>query len=272
MTSQVLLTAFAGAVAGGLGALLGLGGGVFLVPFLNLALGLPVQSAFAVSLVTVIATSSVTSASRARMAMANLRLGMVLEIFTTIGGLAGIVFVNHVSDETLRRVFATTLACIAAVMLTRLSHRNVTTDPSVDVGWLGGRYHEVESGCEVAYRVKRIPVAFAASLVAGFVSNLGLGGGVLKVPALNAWCGVPIRVAAATSALMIGATAVVGSVNYFARGQIIPQLAAAAAIGVLAGSQAGLAIGARSSAKGLKVLMAIVLAAVAASYFVRAGG
>jgi uncharacterized membrane protein YfcA len=270
MILHVVFTAIAGILAGCLGALLGLGGGVFLVPFLNLVIGLPLHSAFAVSLVTVIATSSVTSASRVRLGLVNLRLGMVLEIFTTIGGLAGILFVNHVSDRVLLLVFATTLVLVATVTVSRLSRRNVTTDPTIDVGALGGRYHEPESGCEVAYRVKRLPVAFGASFLAGFVSLLGLGGGVLKVPALNAWCGVPIRIAAATSGLMIGATAVVGSVNYFLHGQIIPHLAAAAALGVLAGSRVGLAIGARSTAKALKLLMAVVLIAVAASYFLKA--
>jgi len=268
---HVVLTMIAGVLAGSLGGLLGIGGGIFLVPFMNLTIGLPVQSAFAVSLVTVIATSSVTSASPGRLSLVNLRLGMVLEIFTTIGGLAGILFVNRVSDPILLRVFASTLAAIAVVVVSRLDRRNVTTDTVVDVGLLGGRYHELESGGEVAYRVKRLPVAFGASLLAGFISNLGLGGGVLKVPVLNSWCGVPIRAAAATSALMIGATAVVGSVNYFLRGQIVLHLAAAAALGVLAGSQIGLAIAARTPAKGLKLLMAAVLIAVAISYFVRAG-
>jgi uncharacterized membrane protein YfcA len=271
MMLPVLLTALAGIVAGGLGALLGLGGGVLLVPFLNLAIGLPIHAAFAVSLITVIATSSMTSAGRVRMGLVNLRLGMVLEIFTTTGGLTGIFFVNHASDRILLLVFAATLVFIAIVTVSRLSQRNVTTDSAIDVGLLGGRYHEPESGCEVAYRVKRVPVAFGASFLAGFVSLLGLGGGVLKVPALNAWCGVPIRVAAATSGLMIGATAEVGSINYLVHGQVIPHLAAAAALGVLAGSRVGLRIGARSTAKGLKLLMAVVLLAVAASYVVRVG-
>ena len=268
---HVVLTMIAGVVAGALGGLLGLGGGVFLVPFLNLSIGLPVHSAFAVSLVTVIATSTVTSAGAGRLSLVNLRLGMVLEIFTTLGSLGGILFVNHASDTILLRVLASTLAAIAVVMVSRLDRRNVTTDATVDVGLLGGRYDEPESGGEVAYRVKRIPVAIGASLVAGFISNLGLGGGVLKVPALNAWCGVPIRVATATSALMIGTTAVVGSINYFVHGQIVLHLAAAAVLGVLGGSQIGLAVAAHTPAKGLKLLMAAVLIAVAISYFVRAG-
>jgi len=89
------------------------------------------------------------------------------------------------------------------------------------------------------------------------------------VPALNAWCGIPLRVAAATSALMIGATAVVGSINYFVRGDVIPHLAAAAAIGVLLGARAGSAVAARSRAKALKLLMSAVLAAVSILYLIR---
>ena len=257
-----------GAGAGSMGALLGLGGGVFLVPFLNLALGLPFRTASGISLVTVIATSSVTSASPGRLKLANLRLGMVLEIFTTTGGLVGLLFVNRFSETTLRHVFGGVMAVIAAVLLTRLDVRNVIRDPNVDVGLLGGRYHDDESGGEVAYRLKRTGVAFGVSFCAGLVSILGIGGGVLKVPALNAWCGIPVRVAAATSALMIAATAVVGAINYFIRGDIIPELAAAAVLGVLAGSRIGFAISARSKARSLKLLMAAVLAAVAVIYYV----
>jgi hypothetical protein len=265
---SVALVLAAGVVTGCLGALLGIGGGVFLVPFLNLALGLPFRTASGISLVTVIATSSVTSASPGRLKLANLRLGMVLEIFTTTGGLVGLLFVNRFSEMTLRHVFGGVMAAIAVVLLSRLDVRNVIRDPNVDVGLLGGRYHDDESGGEVAYRLKRTGVAFGVSFFAGVVSILGIGGGVLKVPALNAWCGIPVRVAAATSALMIAATAVVGAINYFIRGDIIPELAAAAVLGVLAGSRVGFAIGARSKAKGLKLLMAVVLAAVAVIYYV----
>ena len=262
------MTLVAGAVAGGLGALLGIGGGVFLVPFLNLVIGLPVRSAFGISLVTVIGTSSVTSASPGRLSLVNLRLGMVLEIFTTTGGLVGLLFVHKFSEATLRLVFGVLMALVAFVMLTRLDRRNVIRDPTADVGLLGGRYHDDETGGEVAYRLRRTPVAFGMSFVAGMVSVLGIGGGVLKVPVLNAWCGVPMRVAAATSALMIAATAVVGAINYFVRGDIVPELAAAAVLGVLLGSRAGFAIGARTNARGLKLLMAGVLTAVAVIYFV----
>jgi uncharacterized membrane protein YfcA len=267
----VFLTLLAGGVAGCLGALLGIGGGVFLMPFLSLGLGLTMHESSGISLVTVIATSSVTSASSGRLKVANLRLGMVLEIFTTTGGLIGILLFNKTADTTLQRVFGIVMAVIAVVMVSRLNRRNVIGDANVDVGRLGGRYFDDDLGKEVAYRLKRPIVAFGASFVAGVVSMLGIGGGVLKVPMLNAWCGVPMRVAAATSALMIAATAVVGAINYYVRGEVIPHLAAAAVLGVLAGSRLGFAIGARSNVRGLKMLMAAVLITVAILYFVRAG-
>jgi hypothetical protein len=267
----VFLTLLAGGVAGCLGALLGIGGGVFLMPFLSLGLGLSMHESSGISLVTVIATSSVTSASTGRLKVANLRLGMVLEIFTTTGGLIGILLFNTTADTTLQRVFGIVMATVAVVMVSRLNKRNVIADSNIDVGLLGGRYFDDDLGKDVAYRLKRPIVAFGASFVAGVVSMLGIGGGVLKVPMLNAWCGVPMRVAAATSALMIAATAVVGAINYYVRGEVIPHLAAAAVLGVLAGSRLGFAIGARSNVRGLKILMAVVLIAVAIVYFVRAG-
>jgi hypothetical protein len=228
------------------------------------------RAASAVSLVTVIATSSITSAAPGRLHRVNLRLGMVLEVFTTIGGFFGILFVNRFSGRELEWAFGILLGGIAVVTALRLDRRNVIAGPVADTGVLGGRYFDDDAGAEVAYRLRRPPVAFAASFVAGFASTLGIGGGVLKVPALNAWCGVPMRVAAATSALMIGATAVVGSINYFVHGDIVPQLAGAATLGVLLGSRGGELIGARSSVKLLKQLMAVVLASVALVYFIRA--
>ena len=110
-----------------------------------------------------------------------------------------------------------------------------------------------------------------ASALAGAVSGtLGIGGGILKVPILNAWCGVPLRPAAATSALMIGVTAAASLPLFYARGQVDPPIAAAAVLGVLAGSRAGLWFGGRARAKWLKALMALVLAAVSLVYFRKA--
>jgi hypothetical protein len=265
----ILAVIAAGAVAGCLGSLLGIGGGVFLVPFLNAGLGLQFKTAAAVSLMTVIATSSAVSAHTAGRQLINLRLGMLLEIASTAGGLmAGILF-WYISDSVLTVLFAIVTAGIAVLMLTRLEKRNVL-EANADIGRLGGRFFEEESGREVAYRVRRLPVGMLASLLAGAISGtLGLGGGILKVPILNAWCGVPLRAAAATSALMIGVTAVSSVPIQYAHGYIDPPLAAAAVLGVLAGSRAGFWFGGRARAKWLKLLMAVILAAVSVFYFRR---
>ena len=267
---QLIVVIAAGATAGCFGALLGIGGGVFLVPFLNLVLGYPFKQAVATSLVTVIATSSAVSARTAGKQLINLKLGMLLEVATAAGGLAGGLLVVVMSDRALQIMFALVTAAIAVVMFSRLDRRNVILDPAAHPGRLGGQYHEAESGGLVTYRVKRLPVALAVSFAAGNISSfLGIGGGILKVPALNAWCGVPLRAAAATSALMIGVTAVSAVPLYYANGYIVEAVAAATVLGVLAGSSAGFWIAARARAKWLKALLGIVLAAVSLSYFLK---
>ena len=262
----------AGTAAGSLGALLGLGGGVFLVPFLNLVLGFPFSAAAAISLTTVIATSSTVSAGKAGKHLINMKLGMLLEVATAAGSLLGGLTAQFVSQSLLQRLFGFVAVAVALIMLSRLRRRNVILDPAADPGVLGGRYHEDESGGTVIYRVKRVPLAIAASFVAGNVSSLlGIGGGIIKVPVLNAWCGVPLRAAAATSAFMIGVTATAGATIYYGHGLLEPALAAAAVLGVQLGSWGGLKFGAAASAKWLKILMAAVLLIVSAMMFMRGG-
>jgi uncharacterized membrane protein YfcA len=245
---------------------------VFLVPFLNLVLGFPFSAAAAISLTTVIATSSTVSAGRAGKQLINMKLGMLLEVATAAGSFLGGVTAQFVSQSVLQRLFGLVAVVVAAIMLSRLRRRNVILDPAADPGVLGGRYHEAESGCSVTYRVKRLPLAVAASFVAGNVSSLlGIGGGIIKVPVLNAWCGIPLRAAAATSAFMIGVTATAGATIYYGHGQLAPALAAAACLGVQLGSWGGMKFGAAASAKWLKILMAAVLIIVSAMMFLRGG-
>jgi uncharacterized membrane protein YfcA len=257
------LTFLAGAVAGLLGALLGIGGGVLLVPFLNLALHLPYQAAAAISLTTVIATSSSVSAARSGRHLINMRLGMTLEVATATGAILGGITAQELSQGTLQLLFGLVTALTAIAMLRRMGRRNVILDPNASPGRLGGRYYEEESGGMVTYQVKRLPLGLAASFVAGNISSLlGIGGGVVKVPVLNAWCGVPMRAAAATSAFMIGVTATAGAVIYFGHGQLVSALAAAAVIGVQVGSWGGIRLATRLKARWLKALLAVVLALV----------
>jgi uncharacterized membrane protein YfcA len=261
----------AGAVAGCFGALLGIGGGVFLAPFLQFVVGLPFNVASGVGLMTVIATSSVVSAGSAARKLVNLRLGMLMQVPASASALIAALLVVRFPERALFVMFSVVLAAITVLMLSRLERRNVILDPSIQPGTLGGRFYEEESGRDVVYRVKRLPVGLVVSTVAGFVSgSLGIGGGILQVPALNSWCGVPLRAAAATSGVMIGVTALSSAPVYYARGDMSAPLAAAAVMGVLAGSRVGFWFGARARAKWLKLLMAAVLAFVSITYLVKA--
>ena len=266
----VVIILAAGTVAGGLGATLGIGGGIFLVPFLTLGMGMPIGAAAAISLTTVIGTSSTVSAGRTGSRLINYRLGMVLEVATAAGSLLGGITAQYMNQHALEQIFAMVTAAVGITTLSRLNKRNIVVGDTLDCGALGGRFEDSESGGVVSYRVKRVPLALFASFIAGNVSSLlGIGGGVIKVPVLNAWCGVPLRAAAATSAFMIGVTAAAGAIIYYGNGQLIPALAAAAVLGVQAGSTVGMLVGARASARSLKLLLALVLFAVSASMFYR---
>ncbi len=266
---EILEVVGMGALAGALGAVLGLGGGIFLVPFLVAVVGLPFPAARGISLMTVIATSGAVTAGRAARQLVNMRLAMLLQVAAAAGGLTGGVTSGALSETTLTLLFALVMAGIAGVMMTRLAKRNLM-EANIVPGQFGGRIFDPDTGEVMTYRVRRLPVAVAISFVGGNLSSLlGIGGGILVVPALNAWCGVPLRVAAATSSLMIGVTAVSAAPIYYARGEIVAPLAAGGVIGVLIGSRLGMRFGVRTTTKTLKGLMIAVLITVAAVMFAR---
>jgi uncharacterized membrane protein YfcA len=266
---QILFTVLAGVGAGCLGALLGLGGGIFLVPILNIGLKIPIDQTMAISLVTVIATSNFVSLASAGRKFANVRLAMVLQTVSAIGAIAGIYVLDYIRDpRTREQIFGGTALLVTVVMLSRLNHRNVLPATVTDVGVLGGRIEDPETGTVASYRVTRMPLALGVAGGAGVISTLaGVGGGVLIVPALNSWCGVPMRVAAATSAVVLGVTALPAVIDSYAKGHFtMPVLAASAVLGVLAGSRLGFWISPRVKVRSLKILMAAALAYVAARY------
>jgi len=258
-----LFTGLSGVVAGVMGGMLGLGGGVFLVPVLVQALGVPMPQAVAVSLVTVIATSNAVSGSMAGRQYINLRLGFLLELLTAAGGLLGSLIAVYVAPRALMITFSVVMVLMSVLTFARRAHRN-NLPASADPGGWGGRFVDEVSGEAVVYRVTRVPLALVTSFVAGILSTLlGMGGGVVKVPVLNAWCGVPMRVVSATSAFMIGVTATSGALVYLGRGLLLPVLAASAVVGVRLGSTAGMRFSRTLSPARLKVILAVVLLAVA---------
>ncbi len=260
--SPWLLLALGGAT-GVVGSLLGFGGGVFLVPLLTLGLGVPFRAAVAASLISVIATSCASATVNLDRGLVNMRLGIALEVATTLGGLAGGLMAVLLSQRQLFLLFGLVLTAMGVMVALRSGRRNVIADLAVDPGRLGGKL--LEGQTTFLYRVRRLPVGIAASLAAGALSGLlGLGGGIIKVPILNTFCGIPIRVAAATSAFMIGVTAAASAFIYYGRGDVALPLTAAVALGALPGSLLGARLTHRVQARSLKFLMAAVLLVVGA--------
>ena len=261
MLPSPLVLVATGAATGILGSMLGLGGGVFLVPILTLGLGVPIRVAIAASLISVMATAVASASVNLDRGLVNMRLGLLLEVATASGALLGGLVAAHLTPRQLFRIFAATMAAMGLVMAMRSGRRNVIADTTTEIGVLGGRLQEGDSA--YVYRVRRLGVGVVASLLAGAVSGLlGLGGGIIKVPILNAFCGIPIRVAAATSTFMIGITTAASAFLYYGRGEVVLPLTAAVALGALPGSLVGARLSERVATRWLKVLMAAVLVGI----------
>jgi uncharacterized membrane protein YfcA len=258
-----------GLLTGTIGALLGIGGGLFLVPFLVLVVGVPMHQAVATSLIAVIATSSAAAATNVERGVVNVRLGMILEITTVIGAIAGGLAANSVSGAFLTKLFATVLLAVAALMVYRLRAHTASSVAPVH-GKLSGVFYDDATGTVVPYGVHRIPTTLGVSLLAGNISGLlGVGGGIFKVPAMHLVSGVPMKVATATSNFMIGVTAAASTFLYFAHGHINPLIASATTLGVFLGSMAGIAISRRVHGRTLSRIFIVVLMVVAVQMFLR---
>jgi uncharacterized membrane protein YfcA len=269
--SELLVYALCGTLTGMLGALLGLGGGVFLVPLLALGFDLPPRTAVAASLMAVIASSATATTLNMRRGLVNVSLAFTLLLATSTGGFLGGTIAQYISTRTLYAIFSSTLFVIAIIVTSRSRSRNVHKDAALKVGWLGGRV--VEEGQTLSYLMKRLPLAMVVALAAGAISGLlGVGGGVVLVPVLNAFCGIPIRVAAATSAFMVGPTAAVSAFLYVARGDMDPFITAAIALGSLPGSAFGAWLSKHMPVRSIKGILATSLVLVALRLSVAAFG
>lgn len=267
----LLLYGLCGALTGLLGALLGLGGGVFLVPLLALGFGLSPRTAVAASLVAVIASSATATTLNMRRGLVNVSLAFTLLLATSTGGYLGGTLAEHISTRALYALFSSTLFVIALIVTVRSGSRNVLADATIEVGWLGGRV--VEQGRTLSYLMKRLPFAMVVAVAAGAISGLlGVGGGVVLVPVLNAFCGIPIRVAAATSAFMVGTTAAVSAFIYVGRGDMDPFITAAVALGSFPGSALGAWLSKKMPVRSIKGILATSLILVALRLSVAAAG
>jgi uncharacterized protein len=279
---EFVLWLFGGAIIAGIfGALLGIGGGLFIVPIMVLGFHLPMRTAVAASIVSVIATSNAGGSSYVDKRIANLKLGMFLEIFTTLGALAGAALALHLSEWLMLILFAALLLYMAYGSFTT---RNLD-DQRIAAGsfsqnqndrlanWLGlrGSYFDQSAKTLVEYEVGGTTLGALISLFAGVASGLlGVGGGVLKVSGMNRYMNVPMKVAVGTSKLMIGITAAVSSILFLQAGIVQVGLVGPVALGTTAGATLGTKIMNHLKSSRLKLIFTIVVVYMAYSMVAKA--
>ena len=261
-TALVALGSF---VAGFVGALTGLGGGVVLVPLLTIAFGVDIHYAAGASLVSVIATSSGAAAAFVREGFTNIRIGMFLEIATTAGAMAGAYLAARMATGAISVVFGVVLLGSAA---SSLFDTPTDSGAAEAADALSARLRldgeMPTAGGPIRYQVRRVPLGFGLMLVAGTLSGLlGIGSGAVKVLAMDRAMRLPFKVSAATSNFMIGVTAAASAGIYLRRGFIDPGLSAPVMLGVLAGSLVGARILVGARVKQLRIMFAVVIAALA---------
>jgi uncharacterized membrane protein YfcA len=292
----VMLLVACGLLAGTAGAILGTGGGVFLIPILLLGFHVPIHYAVGTSILTVVATSTAVAIGNLDRGTANMRLGMTLEIATSLGAISGGLSAAFLAPHALQAVFAAVLLPTAFVMWrSRQGEADAdSSDPAVNqasdasaqgsgatpnqpspnshfLDSLGSEYEDPALHRRIDYRVRRLWAGLMISLVAGVMSGLlGIGGGVFKVPALNVLCGVPIKAAAATSTFMIGVTAAASAFLYFGRGEVEPYRTSAVVLGVVAGSWVGAYLNRFARGVVVKRIFAVLLVGVAIEMFAQA--
>jgi hypothetical protein len=247
-------------IAGLLGALTGLGGGVVVVPVLALLFHVDLRYAIGASLVSVIATSSGAAAAYVREGFSNIRIGMFLEIATTLGALVGASLTSMVSTQAIGIVFGIVLL-YSAVAGFRGNHEDaapIHTGGLADRLRLEGEYPAAD-GLQ-AYVAQRVPAGFGIMFLAGGLSGLlGIGSGAVKVLAMDQAMRLPFKVSTTTSNFMIGVTAAASAGIYISRGYIVPSLAMPVMLGVLGGSLIGSRILIRARVSTLRILFAVVI-------------
>ena len=229
--------------ASAVGGVLGMASGIFIVPILTTIAGLDIHVAIGASIVSVIACSCGSAAAFLRERLTNVRLAIVLETATTLGAASGVLLSGAVPVPVLYAIFAVVLLLSAWQMLRRRQVAVMPADGKLPQGWtrrLDAVYPDRVLGRDVAYCVDRLPAGLGLMYGAGLLSALlGIGSGVLKIPAMDTALRLPIKVSSATSNFMIGVTAAASAGAYFMRGAIVPDIAGPVALGSVVGALLG---------------------------------
>jgi len=262
--------------AGVLGAILGLGGGILLVPMLTMFFGVSLPYAMGASIVSVIATSCGAAAGHVRSGLANIRLGLFLALATVSGALVGASLVGVVPETLLEVLFGLALLYSAFTTVRQLNVEVPALaegDPFAARFALSGSYYDAAMSCEVNYCATHVARGTAAMFAAGCLSGLlGIGSGAFKVLAMDYFMRLPMKVSTATSNFMIGITAAASAGVYFGRGDIHPVIATPVALGVLLGAYGGTRLIGRLRNSTIRRLFLPVVLYLAVSMLVRGLG
>jgi len=264
--------------ASALGGMLGMAGGVFIVPVLAIFGHVDIHVAIGASIVSVIACSCGSATSFLRGRLTNVRLAITLETATTLGAMSGVFLFGVIPTSYLFFLFAAILLLSAQQMMARRGDLRGVSEVGATERWaatlrLDSSYPEPTLGRDIAYHVQRLPIGMMLMFGAGLISALlGIGSGVLKIPAMDTALRLPIKVSSATSNFMIGVTAAASAGVYFMRGDIVTAVAAPVALGSVAGAVLGARILIRASNAGIRLLFVVILVALAAEMLLQASG
>lgn len=262
--------------AGFLGSLLGLGGGIIVTPVLTLMFGLDIRYAIGASIVSVIATSSGAAIAYIKDKITNIRIGMFLEIGTTLGAITGAYLSGIINPKYLYIIFGLLLLYSAAMMVKKSKAElpgEVKNHPLATKLALSGAYYDKVLDREVEYNVSGVYGGLGMMYVAGVISGLlGIGSGIFKVTAMDLFMKLPLKVSSATSNFMIGVTAAASAGVYFLRGDIDPKIAAPVALGVLLGATVGTRAMQRLKSRTIRLIFIPVLAIVSIQMIVKGVG
>lgn len=256
--------------AGFLGALLGLGGGIIVVPVLTLVYHVDIRYAIAASLISIVATSSGAAASYLKDSLTNLRLAVFLEVGTVSGAIVGFLISSFIKAQFLFLLFGTFLLFSALMMLRKRGEHIATVNhPWAEKLKLDGVYPEGENR-QIEYKIQNVPLGLFAMFGAGVMSALlGIGSGIFKVLAMDGAMKIPIKVSSATSNFMIGVTASASAGAYLLRGDIRPEIAAPVAVGIIVGSFVGAKVMIKMPAVRIRQIFVVVLGIVSIQMIIK---
>lgn len=263
-------------IAGGMGALLGLGGGMILSPALTILFGIDIKYAIGASLISVIATSTGSAIAYIKENITNVRIGMFLEMATTIGAIVGALLAGVIPEEFLYIIFGALLVYSAINMIKNRKgsvDNTIEDDPLEERFSLSGEFHDKASNETIYYKGKKVKQGFSIMVGAGVASGLlGIGSGSFKVIAMDTFMKLPLKVSSATSNFMMGVTAAASATIYFFRGDIHPLIAGPVALGVLCGSFLGARLMQRMKTRTLRLIFIPIIVYMAIEMILKGMG